>query len=191
MQRLARVIATQKWHDAGKDVSKYHQIKQELSVSNGVIPRGTRIIVPEKLRGRMIMLAHSGHRGIVKMKRLLRDSVQFRGIDRMVEEVVKRCLPCQAANYDPKPVCEPLHMSLLLGPWLELSVGFCGPFPSGDYLVVVTDDFSGSIQINGQVFDSGYRMSLILYSLISRPHIDTNAYSCLLWGCHYWTFSSF
>jgi len=57
LQRLARMIATQKWHEAGKDVTQYQQIKQELSVSNGVILRGTRIIVPEKLRSRMIRLA--------------------------------------------------------------------------------------------------------------------------------------
>ena len=89
------------------------------------------------------MLAHSGHKGIVKAKHFLRDSVWFPGIDRMVEEAVKGCLPCQAANHDPKPVCEPLHMSPLpLGPWHELSVDFCGPFPSGDYLLVVTEDFS-------------------------------------------------
>ena len=49
----------------------------------------------------------------------------------------------QAANHDPKPVREPLHMSTLpLGPWQELSVDFCGPFSSGDYLLVGTDDFS-------------------------------------------------
>ena len=143
LQRLARVIATQKRHEAGKDVSQYQQIKQELSVSRGVILRGTRIIVPEKLRGGMIMLAQSGHQGIVKTKRFLRDSVWFLGIDRMEEEVVKGCLLCQAANHDSKPVCEPLHMSPLpLGPWQELSVDFCGPFPSGDYSLVVTDDFS-------------------------------------------------
>ena len=80
---------------------------------------------------------------VVKTKRFLRDSVWFLGIDRMVEEVVNGFLPCQAANYDPKPVCEPLHMSTLpLSPWEELSMDFCGPFPSGDYLLVVTDDFS-------------------------------------------------
>ena len=73
LQRLARVIATQKWHEAGKDVIQYQQIKQVLSVSNGVILRGIPTIVPEKLRGRMIMLA--------KTKRFLRDSVWFPGID--------------------------------------------------------------------------------------------------------------
>ena len=75
------------------------------------------------------MLAHSGHQGIVKTKRFLRDSVWFPGIDRMVEEMAKGCLPRQAANHDPKPICEPLHMSPLpLGLWQELSVDFCGPF---------------------------------------------------------------
>ena len=91
---------------------------QELSVSNGVILRGTRIVVPEKLRGRMIMLAHSGHQGIAETKHFLRESLGFPGIDRMVEEVVKGCLLCQAANHDPKPVSEPLRMSPLpLDPW--------------------------------------------------------------------------
>ena len=50
LQRLAPVIATQRWHEAGKDVTRYQQNKQELSVSNGVILRITRIIVPEKVQ---------------------------------------------------------------------------------------------------------------------------------------------
>lgn len=142
LQNLARVI-TQKWHEVRKDVGHYQQIKQELSVSNGVILGGTRIIVPGRLRQRVIMLAHSGHQGIVKTKRFLRDSVWFPGIDKMVEEIVRECLPCQAANHDAKPVSEPLQMSPLpQGPWQELSMDFCGPFPDGDYLLVVTDDFS-------------------------------------------------
>jgi hypothetical protein len=28
------------------------------------------------------------------------------------------------------------------GPWRELSVDFCGPFPSGDCLMVVIDEYS-------------------------------------------------
>ena len=143
LQNLAKVIATQRWYEAGRDVCEYQQVKQELTVANGVILRGTRIIVPETLRQRMIMLAHSGHQGIVKTKRLLRDSVWFPGIDGMVEEMINQCLPCQAANHNSSPACEPLKMSPLpQGPWQELSIDFCGPFPNGDYLLVVVDDFS-------------------------------------------------
>ena len=62
--------------------------------------------------------------------------------------MVKGCLPCQAAKHEPKPVCEPLHMSSLpLGTLQELSLGFCGLFLSGDYLLVVTDDFSRCLEV--------------------------------------------
>ena len=115
---LARVITNKRWHEVGNDVSQYQQIKQELSISNGVILRGTRIIVPEKLQRRMVMLAHSGHQGIVKTKRFLRDSIWFPGIDKKVEELVKGCVPCQATNHDPKPASAPLQMSPLpQGAW--------------------------------------------------------------------------
>ena len=143
LQSLARVITNQRWHEVGKDVSQYQQIKQELSISNGIILRGTRIIVPEKLQSRMVMLTHTGQQGIIKTKRFLRDSVWFPGIDKKVEELVKGWVPCQATNHDPKPASEPLQMSPLpQGPWQELSMDFCSPFPNGDYLLVVTDDFS-------------------------------------------------
>ena len=46
-------------------------------------------------------------------------------------------------NHDPKPASESLQMSPLpQGPSQELSMDFCGPFPNGDCLLVVTDDFS-------------------------------------------------
>jgi hypothetical protein len=28
------------------------------------------------------------------------------------------------------------------GPWLKLSLDFCGPLPSGDYLMVIVDEYS-------------------------------------------------
>ncbi|XP_022803357.1 uncharacterized protein K02A2.6-like [Stylophora pistillata] len=85
----------------------------------------------------------SGHQGIVKTKCLLRESVWIPGMDRMVEEMVSQCIPCQVANHSSLPSCEPLSMSALpSGPWQELSIDFCGPFPGGDYLLVVVDDYS-------------------------------------------------
>ncbi|KAK3740432.1 hypothetical protein QZH41_004600 [Actinostola sp. cb2023] len=165
LQNLAKVIATQRWYEAGRDVREYQQVKQELTVANGVILRGTRIIVPETLRQRMIMLAHSVHQGIVKTKRLLRDSVWFPGIDGMVEEMINQCLPCQAANHNSRPACEPLKMSPLpQGPWQELSIYFCGPFPNGDYLLVVVDYFSRFPEI--EILRSTSAKAVI-------PHLDS------------------
>lgn len=58
-----------------------------------------------------------------------------------VESAIPTCLPCQAnGNHRDH---EPLNMSKLLKcPWLNLSIAFCGLFPSGDSLLVITYEYS-------------------------------------------------
>ena len=86
-------------------------------------------------------MSHEGHQGIVKTKRLLRSAVWFPGMDRMTEDVVRSCLPCQAATQQ-KPK-EPLRMTELPErPWQKISLDFSGPYPSGEYCLIVVDDYS-------------------------------------------------
>ena len=43
----------------------------------------------------------------------------------------------------PDKAMDPLCMSPLpRGPWLNLSIDFCGPLPTGEYLMVMVDEFS-------------------------------------------------
>ena len=87
-------------------------------------------------------LAHQGHQGIVKTKQLIRDKVWFPGIDKMAEQKVQNCLSCQAVTAK-SPSPEPLRMTPLPSPpWKEVAVDFAGPFPTGEYIMVVTDEFS-------------------------------------------------
>ena len=79
---------------------------------------------------------------MVKTKQLIRDKVWFPGIDNLVEEKVKNCLSCQASTVK-SPAPEPLRITPLpTAPWSEVAVDFAGQFPSGDYIMVVTDEFS-------------------------------------------------
>ncbi|XP_046574270.1 uncharacterized protein K02A2.6-like [Haliotis rubra] len=60
----------------------------------------------------------------------------------MVEKMVKCCIPCQAVTDMPKRR-EPLKMTNLpAAPWTNVSVDLTGPFPSGDYMLVVMDDYT-------------------------------------------------
>ena len=103
--------------------------------------RGTRIVMPTILQDRAVNLAHEGHQGITKTKSLLRQKVWFPGIDKMTEAAIKRCVPCQAAI--PQTTYEPLKMTPLpKAPWCELSTDFYGPLPSGEYVLVIIDDYS-------------------------------------------------
>ncbi|XP_037557091.1 uncharacterized protein K02A2.6-like [Dermacentor silvarum] len=120
----------------------FSRVETELSVSKeGLVLRGTRIVLPAQLRTKAVHLAHRGHQGIVKTKQLLREKVWFPGIDFLVNQTVKSCLECQdntpVHHRDPLPIQE-----LPRGPWTELSLDFAGPFPDGKYAMAVVDDFS-------------------------------------------------
>ena len=118
-------------------------MSDELSVHKEIILRGHRIVMPASLRRRTINLVHIGHQGIIKTKRLLRSKVWFPNIDAMVEETIRACLPCQAATSGNHPPPEPLKITHLpRAPWKEVAMDFLGPFPTGEYLLVVIDEFS-------------------------------------------------
>lgn len=100
-------------------------------------------MIPLSLQPRALSLAHEGHQGIVKTKQLLREKVWFPGIDKQVEGLISSCIPCQSAT--PSTEHQPLQMSDLPdGPWQKISIDFCGPFPSGDHLLVILDEYTRS-----------------------------------------------
>jgi transposase InsO family protein len=141
MQMVIQAIETNNW--SNPPLPEYKKVSDELLVHKGLVLRGNRIVMPTSLRRRTVNLAHIGHQGIVKTKRLLRSKVWFPNIDKMVEETIQNCLPCQAATSGNHPPPDPLHMTHLpSAPWKEVATDFLGPFPTGEYLLVVIDEFS-------------------------------------------------
>jgi len=141
LQTTIQAIETNNWSNPA--TSEYKQVSDELSVHKGIILRGNQIVMPTSLRRRTIQLAHVGHQGIIKTKRLLRSKVWLPHIDKMVENTIQNCLPCQAATSGNDPPPEPLKMTPLpSAPWKQVAMDFLGPFPTGEYLLVVIDEFS-------------------------------------------------
>ena len=106
---------------------------------DGIVLRGRRIVMPGSLRKQTLQLAHEGHQGIVKTKQLLREKVWWPGIDKQIEEFIGHCLACQAQA--PSARTEPVQMSPMPAkPW-EI-VYICGPFPTGESVLVLIDGFS-------------------------------------------------
>ena len=97
--------------------------------------------MPQALRSRTLDIAHQGHQGIVKTKQLLRSKVWWPGIDKDAEKLVVDCLACQATGPAMSPT--PVQMSKLpTHPWRSLHMDLCGPFPTGEMLFVVIDEYS-------------------------------------------------
>ena len=149
LQRVRTHIRENTWHKITSDtqhattLQKYKQVSSELTVSHtdDIILRGTRIVIPSSFEHRVLQLAHEGHQGIVKTKSLLRTKVWFPNIDQKAEHTVRNCLACQANT--PVTQSEPLKMSELPeAPWHTVSADFYGPLPTGEYLLVIVDEYT-------------------------------------------------
>ncbi|XP_022797858.1 uncharacterized protein K02A2.6-like [Stylophora pistillata] len=169
MQAVIKAVETGQWNVS--DDQKYKKLKEELSVFNGLVLRRNRIVIPFTLSSKAVDLAHGNPQGIVKTKQLVRDKVCFPGIYKLTEEKVKNCLSCQAASTKSPPF-EPLRMtSLPSGPWEEVAADFAGPFPSSDYIMVVTDELSRFPEVEILTSTSAKVMIPKLDAILSRQGI--------------------
>lgn len=69
-----------------------------LSIEDGCLYYGERIVIPRSLQDKVLGLVHDGHIGIVRMKSLARRYVYWLNIDRDIEEFVRYCEPCQCQS---------------------------------------------------------------------------------------------
>ena len=81
-------------------------MKEELCVIGKVVLRGTRIVIPQRLRQQALAIAHEGHVEIVARKLRLRTKVWWPGIDKEAEQYVRSCHRCQLVGQATPP--EPL-----------------------------------------------------------------------------------
>ena len=121
-------------------------VKDELGVVDGVLLRGSRLIIPTSLRERTLQNAHEGHPGITKMKDRLRSKVWWPNIDAQAEKFVKSCDACQkVGKFITQEECH--RRELPDGPWQDLAIDF-KDLPDGSYLCVVVDYFSRYIEVS-------------------------------------------
>ena len=125
-----------------KLLKPYVGVRNELSQSlDGIILKGTQIVIPRNLQSNIVELGHENHQGSEKTKKLLNRFVWFPGMDQLVEKFVSNCKTCQTNSE--RRHFEPLKMSKMPdSAWLELAVDFYGPLPSGEKLLVLVDEYS-------------------------------------------------
>ena len=139
LSKLLAQIKNGKW-SRDTDLEPYSRIKDELSIFEGVILRGNRIVVPQSLRKQILSLAHEMHQGIVKTKQFLRTRFFWPGMDDPTEEMIKNCQAC-VVN-EPLNKYTPLQPTPLpRGPWVKGAVDLVGP-ADGKFILTYTDYYS-------------------------------------------------
>ncbi|GBM07895.1 Uncharacterized protein K02A2.6 [Araneus ventricosus] len=72
----------------------YWQSRYEISVQDGLLMRGCRIIIPKSHQAEVLNQIHEGHLGIIKCRARARCSVYWPGISKVIEEKIKSCTAC-------------------------------------------------------------------------------------------------
>ena len=122
LTQVRDAIRTNKWDSPA--VKPFKPVKDELTTtSQGIVLRGTRIVIPSVLQQRTIDLAHQTHLGIEKTKSLIREKIWFSQIDNRVKSTIEHCIPCQAVGQPDPP--EPITTTCMRKhPWTTLHVDF-------------------------------------------------------------------
>ena len=96
----------QKRADCPEIIHGYWNYRDELGVEDGIILKGSRIIVPCSLRKDVLEQLHYAHQGVEKCRLRAKSSVFWDGINRDIERHVGACAQCQA--HHPSVSNEPL-----------------------------------------------------------------------------------
>ena len=118
----------------------YFTRKRELSIQDGCLLWGTRVVIPPKERTDLLNMLHENHTGIVRMKAVARSVMWWPGIDSDIESVAKSCNICQHAQA--LPAKAPLSpWAYPQTPWSRLHIDYAGPI-NGKMILVIIDAHS-------------------------------------------------
>jgi hypothetical protein len=94
---LGRVIMIgwpEEKEDLANNLRQYHTYRDELTMTDGVIYRSDRVIIPTSLRAEMKKKIHAGHLGINSCLRRARDIIFWPGMSAEIRQHVEACDTC-------------------------------------------------------------------------------------------------
>lgn len=107
-------------------LAPYLSRKTELSLFEGCVLWGSRVVIPRAGREAVLAELHEGHPGVARMKSLARMYVWWPQISQAIEETVHGCPECQFNQA--MPPTAPLHpWSWPSRPWTRLHLDYAGP----------------------------------------------------------------
>ena len=131
------------WPDERKGcsdaVKPYWEHRGDITTVNGLILRGSQIVIPNTMRRSMLEKLHEGHLGIVKCKRRARNSCFWPNMNHHIENMIKGCHEC--SKYQPSKETETLQPhEVPVKPWQKIGTDLMRQ-GGKDYLIV-TDYYS-------------------------------------------------
>ena len=96
--------------DTSVKLGPFHKRRHELTLLDGCVLWGSRVIIPKVFRKALLQELHTNHLGMSRMKSLARSYFWWPGLDAEIEELVRNCVECSLTSRN--PLKAPAH------PWL-------------------------------------------------------------------------
>ena len=123
-----------KWSELSELVQPFHTVSGELTITDGILMRGGRIVIPRDLQSGVLRQLHSSHQGISKSRERAKQSVWWPGLSKQLEETVQKCPVCIKFQI---PRAEPLLSSEIPRlPWQKVGTDLF-EWEKSNYLLVV------------------------------------------------------
>ena len=147
LNELHQII--QEWPDAKEEtphcVRPFWNSRDELSIADGIVLKGMRIVIPPSQRPEMLKQSHASHLGITKCKQRAREALFWPGMTRDIENLVTNCELCN--TYQNKQVAEPLKPTMTHDlPWIKVASDIFDW--RGDHYLLVVDYLSRYIEVD-------------------------------------------
>jgi hypothetical protein len=121
--------------DVPSSAMPFHSYRHELSFEDGLLFKGSKLIIPKSMQKDMLERIHASHQGIVKSKALARESIFWPGLSSQIEDMIKRCPTCQSTRKNkPKEPLKPQEIPEI--PWQKVGIDLF-KFQQKEYVLCV------------------------------------------------------
>ncbi|KAI8430426.1 hypothetical protein MSG28_000703 [Choristoneura fumiferana] len=121
-----KIYAEKGWPRKVKDsqLKPYFNCRVELTVEQGCILRGHKVVVPGVFREQLLNELHDSHQGVVKTKAEARKRMWWPKIDQQIEEKIGSCGVCMTMRSAP-PRSPLAPWPYPAGPWQRVHLDMC------------------------------------------------------------------
>ena len=114
---------------------RYYAKRTELSVEQGCLMLGMRVIIPKVLQKNVLETLHESHVGVTRMKMLSRSYVYWPSLDHDIVNLCQSCNQCvNKMKHPPKSTLHPWEFPKR--PWHRVHLDFVGPFQGHMFLLL-------------------------------------------------------
>ena len=122
---LKHIVQTEWPHDIcdlPKEIQPYWTFHEEMTIEDGLLLKGTHIIIPQTLLKEMIQLIHTGHLGLEKCLNRVKQYMYWPGLYDELKDLITSCTTClKFSAWKPTSNKQNAGHEIPVHPWSKLA----------------------------------------------------------------------